>query len=736
MRRRAARRGLIEFTEFGNKAYRAAAHHRLIAEKLEAVARGDIDRLMINMPPRHGKSELASRRFPAWYLGNHPDATIISASYNDDKATEFGGEVRDIVRAHEYRTLFPNVELKEDTRAKGFWRTGDGGYYISAGVGTALTGRGTVGPIVLIDDPLKDRAEADSERRRETVWSWYSSTVLSRFPKAIIVVQCMTGDTPVLMASGVEKPLRDVRPGDRVATYDDGKIAVSVVRNWINHGPDSVFKIRMKSGIIVKANARHPFLVDEGGETKWQRTATLKKGSAILRVIGANGAALSARQMDAKSLQSAKACATPTTIKQSGAQGLDRLLSILKRGAKRTFDIVTELTLKSTSAFLQNKAACAPFASSLRTTQILGRIGGRSFASITATTAKKLEGFFATTAISQSGTESLRKSSSPQPHTYEIVRDTVVEVSPCGAEDVFDIEVERTENFIAGGLVSHNTRWHEDDLTGRLLEEQAKGGDQWTILELPAISPDGKALWPDFYPLEALERVKRASIPRDWSALYQQRPTPDEGAYFKRDWFRWYTEKPKQLRIYGASDYAVTDGGGDWTVHLVVGVDPDDNVYVLDLWRGQTTSDQWVQAWLDMVRLHKPLMWVEEQGQIIKSIGPFIDKRMREERVYCRREQVASAHDKPTRSRSIQARTSMGKVYLPEKAPWVNDFVSELLMFPAGKHDDMVDTYGLIGRMIDELLPAGKPKVPTASSNAAGYRKLTQDRGADEWRTL
>lgn len=469
MRRRAARRGLIEFTEFGNKAYRAAAHHRLIAEKLEAVARGDIDRLMINMPPRHGKSELASRRFPAWYLGNHPDATIISASYNDDKATEFGGEVRDIVRAHEYRTLFPNVELKEDTRAKGFWRTGDGGYYISAGVGTALTGRGTVGPIVLIDDPLKDRAEADSERRRDTVWSWYSSTVLSRFPKAIIVVQ---------------------------------------------------------------------------------------------------------------------------------------------------------------------------------------------------------------------------------------------------------------------------TRWHEDDLTGRLLEEQAKGGDQWTILELPAISPDGKALWPDFYPLEALERVKRASIPRDWSALYQQRPTPDEGAYFKRDWFRWYTEKPKQLRVYGASDYAVTDGGGDWTVHLVVGVDPDDNVYVLDLWRGQTTSDQWVQAWLDLVRMHKPLMWVEEQGQIIKSIGPFIDKRMREEKVYCRREQVASAHDKPTRSRSIQARTSMGKVYLPEKAAWVNDFVSELLMFPAGKHDDMVDTYGLIGRMIDELLPASKPKAPALSKNASGYSKLNQDRGADEWRTL
>lgn len=81
------------------------------------------------------------------------------------------------------------MQLKEDTRAKGFWRTEQGGFYISAGVGTALTGRGTVGPIVLIDDPLKDRAEADSERHRENVKQWYSSVILSRFPKAVIVVQ-------------------------------------------------------------------------------------------------------------------------------------------------------------------------------------------------------------------------------------------------------------------------------------------------------------------------------------------------------------------------------------------------------------------------------------------------------------------------------------------------------------------------------------------------------------------
>ena len=125
-------------------------------------------------------------------------------------------------------------------------------------------------------------------------------------------------------------------------------------------------------------------------------------------------------------------------------------------------------------------------------------------------------------------------------------------------------------------------------------------------------------------------------------------------------------------------------------------------------------------------------MWVEEQGQIIKSIGPFLDKRMREERVYTRREQVASAADKPTRSRSIQARTAMGKVYFPSKAPWLSEFTSELLMFPAGRHDDMVDTFGLIGRMLDDLIPAHKPKAvqPTTSS---GYRPAARQTG-DSWR--
>lgn len=271
-----------------------------------------------------------------------------------------------------------------------------------------------------------------------------------------------------------------------------------------------------------------------------------------------------------------------------------------------------------------------------------------------------------------------------------------------------DIESGDAKPF-EGAIVLICTRWHDDDLAGRLEAQEAEGGEAWDILDLPAIK-DGKALWPSKYPLPVLERIRRTIGERDWNALYQQTPTPEEGSYFKREWFRYYTEKPKHLRIYGASDYAVTEDDNDYTVHVVVGVDPEDNVYIMDLWRGQTESDIWVDAFLDMVRKWKPINWAEESGQILKSVGPFLVRMMREKKVFCAREQFTSSSDKPTRARSFQAIASMGKVYLPVNAPWTNDLLAELLAAFSGKNDDQVDALSLIGRMLDTMITASRPK--------------------------
>lgn len=430
MKARQAKGSLLGFTKHTNDIYQVANHHKLIAEKLEAVERGDIDRLMIFMPPRHGKSELASKRFPAWCLGRDPKRQIIAASYNSDLANDFGRNVRNIVGSPEFTEVFNGVSLAPDSQAANRMNTNAGGAYVAAGVGTAITGRGA--NIALIDDPLKDREEADSQRRRDLVWDWYRSTLFTR-----------------LMPNG-----------------------------------------------------------------------------AIILI---------------------------------------------------------------------------------------------------------------------------------------------------------------------------QTRWHEDDLAGRLLEAE---GDQWEILDLPAINRDNKALWPEWYPLPVLERIKSTVGPREWSALYQQQPQPDEGTFFQRDWFKTWDKLP-ELRYYGTSDYAVTDSGGDYTVHRVWGIDASGAIYRVDGWRGQTSADVWIEEKLNLIAKYNPLAWFGEAGVIKKSVEPMLERRMRERKIYCRMEWIASIADKASRARSIQSRLAMGMVYFEPQAD-----IAEFLAFPAGKHDDDVDTASMIGLALDDAHPA------------------------------
>lgn len=167
-------------------------HHRLIAKYLEKLYQGEINRLMIFTPPRHGKSELVSRRFPAWVFGKNPDEQIISASYSDDLSSRMNRDVQRIIDSEEYREVFPKTQLfgkNIRTVANGsFLRNSDifeivnrKGVYRSAGIRTGITGMGfTLG---LIDDPIKDRAEADSSKVRQSVWDWYGSTFMTRAEK-------------------------------------------------------------------------------------------------------------------------------------------------------------------------------------------------------------------------------------------------------------------------------------------------------------------------------------------------------------------------------------------------------------------------------------------------------------------------------------------------------------------------------------------------------------------------
>lgn len=468
-----ARENLIDFVQLmmpdpedeenpERSAYKVAPHHRLLAEALERVARGECLRLAISMPPQHGKSELASRMFPSWFMGKFPRKNLMFATYNETFAKDFGGDVQDIMRRPQYRAVFPETAIRKGSDAKDFMVTTHGGKMVFIGRGGSGTGKPA--DLVVIDDPLKNEEEAESPTIRERLHGWYSKVIYSRVrtTTAIIVIQ---------------------------------------------------------------------------------------------------------------------------------------------------------------------------------------------------------------------------------------------------------------------------TRWHEDDLIGRLCDIENENCDpeearHWDYINIPAVLQDddvtralgrepGEALWPDEFSLAHLKSAERLN-PRTFQALYQGRPTPDDGYYFTKEMIVEYDahELPKRLNIYGASDHAVTEKqDNDPNCLGCVGVDENDDIWLLpDLVWQHMETDRVVEEMLDQMRRNKPLVWWAENDVIRKAIGPFLRKRMHEERIYTLIDPKTPSTDKRVRARSIQGRMSMRKVRFPRFAPWWPNARAQLLKFPYAAHDDFVDFMAWIGLGLTQELRAEKPR--------------------------
>jgi predicted phage terminase large subunit-like protein len=474
LRRSAVRRDLVRWCTAALEpaGLEPARHHLLLLDRLEAIERGDIDRLLVLMPPGSAKSTYCSTLFPPWYLARHPDHAIVAASHTADLAERFGRRVRNVITEHS-ATL--GIELAPDIQAAGQWETTAGGEYFATGVLGAVTGRRA--DIVICDDPVKSRAEADSETVRDRVWEWWKADLATR----------------------------------------------------------------------------------------------LKPGAKIVLVM---------------------------------------------------------------------------------------------------------------------------------------------------------------------------TRWHEDDLGGRLLAEMDAGGRRWEVLSLPMEAEQndplgrapGEPLWPEWFREDMRVDAKRDQ--RTWSALYQQRPAPDTGTYFLRDWLRPAISLPRRedMHIYGASDYAVTSDGGDWTAHAVVGVDPDNRLWLLDIWRGQTASDQWVEAFCDLVHQWRPIGWAEETGQIRAAVGPLLERRMRERRTFVTRRAFPTRGDKAVRAQSIRGRMALDGLHYLASAPWRADLETELMSFPAGKHDDQVDALGLIGQLLDVMTAGSKPAPPKPRRDSWDIAFERDESDTRDWR--
>lgn len=429
--RRLARRNLIAFCEYTKADFQRAAHLELLAGRLEAIERGEIKRLMVIMPPRHGKSELVSLRFPCWYLGKHSTAQLVQAGYAESIALLHSRQARDIFISYETRTLFPEVYYRpEHTRqetvlperqAAHEWGTKQGGSYYAVGVGGGLTGRGF--DVGIIDDPIKDAEEANSETIRDKVWEWYRT----------------------------------------------------------------VFRTR------VQPNA------------------------AII--------------------------------------------------------IVT-------------------------------------------------------------------------------------------------------------------TRWHEDDLVGRLLKQSKEdhGADQWEILHLKAME-NGQALWPERYPLEVLNNIRATIGGRAFESLFQGEPKIAEGNIIKRDWWKYYKEPPhftRRIHSWDTAFKAKTEN--DYSVCTVWG-EAANGYYLLDVWRQKVEYPDMKRASTHLYERDRPDAVLVED----KASGQSLLQELKRDTlmpVLAIKVDV----DKVARANAIAPLIEAGKVFLPESAEWIHDFIEELSAFPGAEHDDQVDS--------------------------------------------
>lgn len=307
-------------------------------------------------------------------------------------------------------------------------------------------------------------------------------------------------------------------------------------------------------------------------------------------------------------------------------------------------------------------------------------------------------------------------------------------------------------------IIVVHTRWHEDDLIGRLCDPSHpdrnttyKGvADDWLYINLPAVVTDPAlaealglelarptdptvleqfgdqpmtTLWPQRKGLKLLAEARRLNK-QVFESLYMGNPTPADGDYFTADMLVEYEpdDLPRDLMTYGASDHAVSEKQvADSTVIGCVGVDSRGEVWVLpELVWGKMMTDRMVEEILAKMQNHKPGVWWMESELISKSFGPFLLDRMEKTNTYCTLNPVTPSRDKQARARAIQGMMQRRKVHFPRFAPWWRDARAQLLKFPYGAHDDFVDWLSWLGLGLRELHSADEPEPENIQSAPTG----------------
>lgn len=832
-RRELAANHLLPFILRFNDKYDAGWVHKDLCDKLEwfsaAVAAKESPRLMVFMPPRHGKSEIGSRSFPAWHLGKYPDHEVIGCSYGQDLANGFSRKVRDVVKDSAFAAVFPACVVNKDSQSVEQWLTTAGGGYSAAGVGGPITGKGAHcvssrlsvttrrGNIPANEVIVGEEVLGYDHDTGRAVWTVVEAVSTTRKPELVRVGSLVcTPDHRVWTESRGYIHATQLTPTDDLVTVRllRSRVRATDERTSERHAQAGQYQYAAADVLLSTVRAEPAADCSEADlpRVRWSESAAretlqhLLRGAALYRegevgmravLRGLPSDCVGVREGEAPSwgggdgvLRPGMLSATSDCAHAVGACALARVQDLRSpcNGAE-TAEVLLSRVLPDESARGNH-----------------GGIQGVSGRVVTNT----LSGAAPRPSMSPMCAVRGDGSASHQPRcdgSFDHEPDRALPNVPflisctagvCAGDleaglygpgfDVVDLQT-GTENFFAGDFLVHNcliiddpiknrsdaesgtnreaiwdwytstaytrlapgggvlvilTRWHDDDLAGRLLKKQAEGeGDEWVVVEYPAqaigdelFRKEGDPLHAERYDNEALERIKRAVGPRDWQALYQQNPTPDDGDYFEKSMFQWYGPQDippySELNFYTAWDFAIGQKEqNDFSVGITVGVDKHDHTYVVDIQRGHWGTMELVDKVLEVYRTWRPAITGLERGHIEMTLRPFLDLRIREERLtsFYIEELNPGKRDKVARARSIQGRMQQGLVYFRKNCNSTAALVAEMMRFPNGIHDDGVDAMSWIGQMLALLVRPREQKEKPKKSWKDKVSKLMRGGG-------